>query len=125
MNYNAYRLIEPVDDPLVYPDFEYAAEHRSDSCARMLSAIEAFVGNAFTGGYRLEPGERGERDEPDFAERREIYLVPFSIGEVAAILRVDHVSRSVEFITVIPVFGGVLAQKQWADIRRIAAQALT
>jgi hypothetical protein len=119
MSLSAYSMLDPSGP--VCGVLRKMASEQPYRASRLVTALEEFVWNG---------GESGSRVLPEGEEHQaEIYLVPprfvlSNIPDAAALLRVDHVASMITIILVIENYGGPGEGRQWAEIKRIANQAL-
>jgi hypothetical protein len=124
MNYEAYRVVEPRPETSPGRDFDRIATEWSRRCSRMLDAIEDFVCDPTTPGFRVAPLPRGPRYDPELGRTAEAYLVPFIKEEAVALVLADHEAKVISFIAAYHEFGGYENQPQWNQIIELADSAI-
>lgn len=88
MDLASYMFIEPARDSQLFRDLEDLADNWPNRLAKCCNAIDAFVLDVYTPGYRVAPPTPGIRDQPDLSASVEVYLVPHLFEGPAALLRV-------------------------------------
>lgn len=109
-------MIQPKDDGPVGQELVVVAEEYPNRFARMCNAIDSFVLDEHTPGYRIDPPEPEMRYVPDTNLQSEIYLVPHLLEDAAAVLEVEHSTKEIRFILVLKEFGGAEEHDQWRQI---------
>lgn len=124
MDLASYMFIEPARDSQLFRDLEDLADNWPNRLAKCCNAIDAFVLDVYTPGYRVAPPTPGIRDQPDLSASVEVYLVPHLFEGPAALLRVDHVRRTITYVAVYSNYDGDDHAAQWQRILDLARSAL-
>lgn len=116
-----YRLLDPDPGGAVVRTLGDIAATAPYRASRLIAALEEFVWNGPSDGYRIEPEDSGSLEE--------VYLVPpryvlQTIPDAAALVRVDHSMLEIEIILVRSDYGGPDEKAQWTEIKAIAAESL-
>lgn len=117
----SFREYEVVDDPAgrAGRQLDKLARTAPWSASRLLTAVEDFIRDGLLGGDRLAGAAGGAV---------EVYLVPprfvlAHLPDAAALIRVDHAGKRIEFVRIIASCGGP-GETQWAEIEAMAEAAL-